>query len=83
MAKDEATKPGSTKPKSGEEHGVAGAEPAVVAHVVHTAKEEGLPPEVAKDIAKEGLAEGVAPEKLQEVADEAVRVEREDRDANS
>ena len=78
MAKDK-----SNKSKSGKDEGVAGAEPEVVAHVVDTAKQEGLSPKVAKEIVEESVAEGVAPDKLQDVADEAVRVEREDRDAKS
>lgn len=78
MAKKKSSKSGSDMTE-----GVAGAEPGVVAQVVDTAKGEGLPPKVAKEIVKDSLDEGVAPDKLREVAEEAVRIEREDREAKS
>ncbi len=72
MAKEKAE-------KKADKHQVAGVEPDVVAHVVETAKDEGLPPVVAEEILQDGVEAGVAPNKLEEVADEAVRVERQDR----
>lgn len=65
--------------KQKNKHEVSGVDSKIVDHVVDTAKEEGLPPVVAKEILEDGIEAGVAPDKLKEVADEAVRVEREDR----